>query len=431
MSAYRKLPVYWRAGIARFLGEGSARALRFPRTAAWHRALRAAKLETRPDPDPSGPGVNILGYVRGDSGLAESARLYARALAGAGVPVSLFDVDESPVVARDNHVPVYGLSETLSHETCIVFVNPDRLAAVLNRIGSQRLQGKHLIACWFWELETLPDAWLPATRCVDEFLAPGSFVGNAIRQATDKPLLLAPQPLCPRIDSGLRRADFGLEEGKFVFLAAFDFNSACERKNPLAAVDAFKRAFGPERDDVRLLVKSTNAAGYPDATASLLKEVSGDPRIVVRDDRIEREHLVALQRCCDAMVSLHRAEGFGLVLAEFMSMGKPVVATRWSGNMDYMNEANSCLVDFRLVPVGAGQYPGAEGARWAEPDIDDAVRRMRRLVDEPGFAATIGRQAATDIRRSNGDAYAANRIRERLHEIARNRREMSERGGMA
>lgn len=418
MLAYAHLPLSWRRRLSAFVRGSTVRPLRFTRTGAWATSASGTRPEFGDALRGSGPGVNIVGYVRGDFGLAESARLYANALIKAGVPVSFFDVDASPVAGRSNHVPVDAVSESLPYGTCFVFVNPDRLRGVLARIGSERLRGKHLVACWFWELERVPDAWLAETLLIDEFLVPSRFIADAIRHATDKPLLKVPQPVCDRADSGLQRPDFGLEEGKFIFLVTFDFNSVYERKNPMGAVRAFTRAFERSRDDVRLLIKSTNGSGYTDSMAQLLEAAASDPRIVVRDDRIDRVHMVALQRCCDAVISLHRAEGFGLGLAECMRMGKPVVATRWSGNIDFMDDGNSCLVDCRLVPVDSSQYPGARDARWADPDIEDAARHMRRLVDEPGFASSLGERAAASIRRSHGDSHAGELIRTRLQQLA-------------
>jgi glycosyltransferase involved in cell wall biosynthesis len=118
----------------------------------------------------------------------------------------------------------------------------------------------------------------------------------------------------------------------------------------------------------------------------------------------------ALQRCADSYVSLHRAEGFGLGLAECMALGKPVIGTAWSGNLDFMTNANSCLVDYRLVPVGEGEYQYAEGMQWAEADVDHAAACMKRLVDAPGFASSLGAQAGVDIRNRLSPSGAARAI---------------------
>jgi glycosyltransferase involved in cell wall biosynthesis len=188
-----------------------------------------------------------------------------------------------------------------------------------------------------------------------------------------------------------------LRADAFVVLVTFDFNSWLDRKNPFAVIEAFTRAFPPGREDVQLLVKSSNGYRHPEPFLRLLKAVADDPRIVVRDEVIDRHHIQALQRCSDAYVSLHRAEGFGLGLAESMRLGKPVVATAWSGNVDFMNEGNSLLVEYDLVPLKAGQYSHTQGQRWAEASIEQAATCMRLLVDEVGLAERIGKRARKDI----------------------------------
>jgi glycosyltransferase involved in cell wall biosynthesis len=193
-------------------------------------------------------------------------------------------------------------------------------------------------------------------------------------------------------------------------LASFDFHSSVHRKNPLGAIAAFAQAFPRGEEDVQLVVKSSNGTYYPGQLAELVEAADGDPRILIRDQVLDASHMRSLQRCCDAYVSLHRAEGFGLGLAECMAMGKPVVATAWSGNLDFMGARNSCLVDAVLVPVQPHEYPNAVGARWAEPDLAQAAAWMRRLASEPDLAARIGAEAAQDVR----DLLSPQRVAEQL-----------------
>ncbi|TMN19320.1 glycosyltransferase [Pseudoxanthomonas sp. X-1] len=416
---YRKLPLSWRVAAARLLAAPSAADARFPRTSAWNRSLPTSFAEHISLPQLAvGPGVNILGYIHGQFGLGESARMYARALIEAGIPVRLFDIDLGLPHGWDDHSLDPWIGEDLPHQVNIIFVNPDYLKAALEFVGAERLVGKHLIACWFWELERVPDSWLPAIGLVDEIMVATRFIENAFSRVTDKPILRVPQPLAAITDSGLQRVDFGLEEGKFIFLVAFDFNSWIERKNPYAAIAAFMRAFPKERDDVRLLVKSSNGYRHQDWFRRLLNEAAADPRIIVRDEVIERAHIHALQRCCDAYVSLHRAEGFGLGLAECMAIGKPVIGTAWSGNLDFMDESNSFPVSFRMAPVRATDYPVGAGAWWAEPDIEQAAAHMRRLVHDRGLVDSVSAKASLDIQRSNSGMLAARLIGARLQELA-------------
>ncbi|WP_295917669.1 glycosyltransferase family 4 protein [uncultured Xanthomonas sp.] len=416
---YRKLPLSWRVGAARLLSAPSADSVRFTRTPEWSIPLPSLVAgPVAPMQAAAGPGVNILGYVRGQFGLGESLRMYARALIEAGVPVRLFDIDLGLPHGWDDHSLDAWIGDDLPYPVSIMFVNPDYLERALEFVGVERLSGRHLIACWFWELERVPEAWLPAIGLVDEIMVASRFIEDAFSKVTDKPILRAPQPLSAIGDSGLQRADFGLDEGKFIFLTTFDFNSWVERKNPYAAIAAFKRAFPQGRDDVRMLVKSSNGYRYQDWFRRLLNEAATDPRIIVRDEVIDRAHVYALQRCCDAYVSLHRAEGFGLGLAECMAMGKPVIATAWSGNLDFMETGNAMLVGYRLVPVREGEYPHEPGDVWAEPSVEEAAAFMQRLADNPTEALEIGQRAAKAVGALLSPQRAAFAIETRLRELA-------------
>ena len=175
-------------------------------------------------------------------------------------------------------------------------------------------------------------------------------------------------------------------------------------------------AFPWGRDDVQLIIKSSNGHRYPELFLGLLKAASADPRIILRDEVIDGRHLHALQRCADAYVSFHRAEGFGLGMAECMRLGKPVVATAWSGNMDFM-APKTVAWSTSLLPVAEHQYPFWQGQRWADPDVKQAATLMRRLVDEPGFAASVGAQAAARIRQTLSPQTVAARLAARLDAI--------------
>lgn len=337
-------------------------------------------------------------------------RLYSRALLSAGCNLALHDVDLGlPHGWNDRSLDAY-MREASVHPVSIIFINPDCFEAALEKIGRERLAGKFVVACWFWELERIPDAWLGALDDVDAIMVASSFIEGAFRSVTDKPIFRVPIPLSDVPDSGLQRADFGLDEDCFTFLTSFDFNSSTARKNPLATITAFRAAFPVERSDVRLVVKSSNGHRYDEGLRSLIAATEGDPRILIRDEVIERAHVRALQRCCDAYVSLHRAEGFGLGLAECMEMGKPVIATRWSGNLEFMDETSACLVGYTLVPVQEGEYLDVLGARWAEADIGAAATAMAALADAPEVAQHIGLKGQQKVRHMLAPANAADAL---------------------
>lgn len=181
--------------------------------------------------------------------------------------------------------------------------------------------------------------------------------------------------------------------------------SDINRKNPLGAIDCFHRAFGPD-NDATLIVKVNNSSWmgcFAAHMAELRARAERDPRVILIDDVLSYRDVLSLYASADVFVSLHRAEGFGHPTAEAMTLGKPVISTAWSGNMDYMTERNACLVGYSLVPVRGSTQPAysrgniGAGARWAEPDLDEAADWMRRLAEDADLRERIGKQAALDM----------------------------------
>lgn len=254
----------------------------------------------------------------------------------------------------------------------------------------------------FWELPRLPaaNAWVETLEMMDLVLAPSRFVLDAVRASAPRvpvahyrQTVLLPEGVTPR------RADFGLPGDAVLFHVAADVSSDLERKNPLAAIRAFRAAF-PAGSPVGLVLKlGQTRAGHAWADpGSLLAEVGGHPGIHVVDRDLPYREALSLAASCDVCVSLHRAEGLGLGMLEAMSLGKPVVATAWSGNMDFTSESDACLVGFDLVPA-RGRHPcyhpaiAGEGQVWAEPRLAEAVAWMRALAGNAGLRADIGARA--------------------------------------
>lgn len=418
---YRLFPQAVRNRVSWKLAAPARKKVSFPHTPAWDReppVLPAISTTHRSEQWGEGVGVNVFAFFRGQFGIGESARLYARALMEAGFPVALSDIDQQLSHGLDEKSFEHYLGSEAPYGVHLIFVNPDYLDDALKRIGKARLKNGYVIACWFWELEIVPPEWLPAFELVDEIMVSSAFVESAFRRVTDKPILRVPLPLCDTPDSGLTREDIGLRPDAFVFLVTFDFNSWLDRKNPFAAIEAFRLAFPTGDENVQLLVKSSNGYRHPEPFLRLLQATSVDPRIVVRDQVIERHHVQAMQRCADAYISLHRSEGFGLGMAESMRLGKPVVATAWSGNVDFMDDDCALMVGYRLVPVRPGQYSHTTGQRWAEADLSQAAACLRRLIDEPGLAKSLGERARQRVAAQLSPISAASALTYRLAEIA-------------
>lgn len=418
--AYRRFPQAWRNRVTTMLASRALGRARLPLLPVLPQPVEA---DTFCTPEvhrafPAAAGVNIFAYFRGQFGLGESARLYTRALIDAGYPVALQDIAIDVPHGFGERSLERHIGLAAPHRINLLFVNPDYLAEALAGIEKARTEGQYVIACWFWELERIPEQWLWALDKVDEIMVASTFIERAFRSVTDKPILRVPIPLMDAVDSGLSREHFDLPSNGFLFLNTFDFNSWIARKNPLAVIEAFQKAFPKHRKDVFLLIKSSNGHRYPEGFHRLLAAASADRRILIRDGIIDRRHMRALYRCSDSYVSLHRAEGFGLGMAEAMALGKPVVATGWSGNLEFMTTENSCLVDYRLVPVERDEYLHGDGAQWAQADVGHAAELMSRIADEPDFARKIGGRAAADVGCMLSPASVAEKIMTRLGQVA-------------
>ncbi len=347
-------------------------------------------------------GLNVIGYVRAETGVGESARLCARAAAAAGLPFALLDTD----AADRGRYPI-----SLCH------VNADVMAAANGPLDRECLAGRYVIGYWHWELPEFPDRWLAAFDRVDEVWVPTRFIQDAVSARSPRPVVRIPHGISFRTDPGVTRAELGLPAGRFLFLTMFDAESYQARKNPEGAIEAFRQAFAASAE-VSLVVKVNNPNDRA-GVARLKAMARGLPNLVILDRVMPRQRVYELLRLCDCFVSLHRSEGFGLGLAEAMFLGKPVIATGWSGNMDFMTPENSCPVRYRLVPLEEDVGPYDRGAFWADPDREHAAHFMKRVVAEPGWREEVGARGRETIRGEFAPERVGRLYVRRLGEILR------------
>jgi glycosyltransferase involved in cell wall biosynthesis len=347
-------------------------------------------------------GLNVAGYHRRDTGIGESARLCRRACERDGVAVHAIDVDALDTPGQ--HVR-YGAT--------VFHVNADRTPDVYRRSPGLFDAGAWNIGCWHWELGDWPDAWLASAAPLDEIWAPSTFIQHALSRLVTIPVVHMPHGVEVTELAACHPTEFGVPAGRFTFLCMFDVDSVIARKHPDGAVEAFARAF-PTPTGAALLVKLRGGDGDPRERQALLARLRSVAGVYVVDASLSRARANGLLASCDAIVSLHRSEGFGLVLAEGMSLGKPVVATGWSGNMDFMDDRNACPVRYTLVELTEAHDHYPAGAEWAEPDVDHAADLMRRLAADAGWRAAIGTRAAAAMRGAFSPAAAGRRYRERL-----------------
>lgn len=362
-------------------------------------------------------GINLIGYAHGEFGVAEILRRYACTLEGGGVPFVVRNFDVGVASRQGDRSMQRFLAEECRYDVNLFCINADQLPVAHRHLGDAVFVGRYNIACWFWELEKFPVQWHGAIDLVDEIWVTSPFVRDAIAASTTKPVCIVPVALGVDLPGSHSRVEFGLEEDSFLCLVSFDFNSFMARKNAEGAIAAFRRAFPDGRRGVRLVIKTINGEQHPEELCKLTNAAGGDGRIEVRDGFLDRAGMWALQACCDCYISLHRSEGLGLGMAECMLLGKPVVATAYSGNLAFMDADNSCLVGYSLVPVKAGEYPAWQGQHWAEPDIEQAAAYLRRLADDPAYVRQVGEKAQVSVRQRLSANASLAAITARLAEI--------------
>ena len=350
------------------------------------------------DPGPSGPlpfGVTVIGYVRAESGVGESARATLRALACTQVPHAVHDFRDGNVSRMGEQVDD-ALPVSVRHAVSLFHINADQMPHARAALGDTWFGTPHRIGFWAWELEQFPAEWHGAFDLVDEIWVPSAFCQRAVAAHAPVPVLCMPHSVAIPERLQPDRTRFGLKADSVVFLAMADVMSSPERKNPFGAIEAFERAFAGGHEPVELVVKVSNGERDPQAMARLRALAARDARIHLVADYLDRPTLNCLIDSADCFVSLHRAEGFGLVNAEAMARGKVVIATGWSGNMDFMSPENSLPVDYVLQPIASDIGPYRAGQRWAEPDLDDAAQKMRRVAADQRLRQQLGQRARAD-----------------------------------
>lgn len=360
------------------------------------RAYRRYGWRRRPTAAPASGPIIVAGFHGAVLGLGEGARGVVAALASKGVAVRAWDVSERLGHPRqldhgDIVDPAAGPGVVIAH------MNPPELLQLI-ATDSTPFEGKRVIGYWAWELPAIPDLWKPAFRYVDEIWAPSRFTADAIRRAAPRrrTVHVAPHPVV--MSQALPdRARFGLASDRVIVLCAFDLRSTLARKNPVAALEAFRLAAGRARQGATLVFKTVGGAQAPAALATLRAAIGETPDVVVIDKALSATDRDRLLASCDILLSLHRSEGFGLLLAEAMAAGKAVVATGWSGNLDFMDDRTSALVPYTLTAVDdpQGIY---RGGLWAEADVEAAATALVELIDDADRRQVLGQRARAAVK---------------------------------
>lgn len=359
-------------------------------------------------------GINLIGNIKADTGLGQSCRLVASELEHCCVPYSVYQYNQLGLMSTENKQFDHKISREFPYNINLIHINPHEFGLAVQQLDRSIWDKRYNIGFWLWELEEFPEEWTPCFHCLDEIWAPSEFISNSIRKKTNLPVVTVPYHVEVEIGKEYERKDFNLPEEVFLFLMMYDRTSMTERKNPAAVLKAYKQAFAKD-EAAGLVIKINNCT--EEEIQSLKTELKGWSNVYFITDVLDRDQVNCLIQCVDAVISLHRAEGFGLVLAEAMLLGTPVIATNWSSNTEFMTEETSCLVNYRLVELKEDIGLFKKGSQWADADIDQAAVYMRKLFEETEFRAEMAEHATLHIKITLSMEKSVNIINQRVNEI--------------
>jgi glycosyltransferase involved in cell wall biosynthesis len=371
------------------------------------------------------PPVTLVGFPFRTTGRGEHIRAVHSALTAAGVAARIYDLEpfEPKTDSLLQRQLAASLTTTVPPGIRLFHLNGDEIPVYLPELGRRKsgdFAAGYNIAFPAWELPRYPAPWARDLERFDEVWAASEFVHGSIHAAVNRPVLRMTNACEPHVTTPLDRRYFGIPADRYAILFFFDFYSYSARKNPQAVIETYRRLLAARPDAcVQLILKLNHSFHNRSAAAEIAAAAAqfGD-RVTVIDVTLTENEARNLVRCCDCFLSLHRSEGFGRGPAEAMFFGKPVVATGWSGNMEYMRPDNSFPVRFNLIPVGANEYPFPQDQVWADADVAHAAELLIRLVDDPEQGKDVGERARAHMLANFSDAVLGARYRARFEDIA-------------
>jgi glycosyltransferase involved in cell wall biosynthesis len=360
-------------------------------------------------------GALFIGYAEGNLGLGQAFRNSLQAAQTVGLSFGIYPFRVGIETRMLSPFMQDRYDRTHPYDLNVIVVAADQMPNVLNSIDGRLLNNSYNVLQTFWELPRAPGAWRRMLRPIDELWVPNKFVAEAFR-----PLFLGPITLIPpaiHVGDGPfpSRDHFRMDPRRFYFMFSFDYYSSAHRKNPVAAIEAFRRAFPKGNENVGLIIKSNgNERGNPDVKASISQAAAADLRIVVIEKNMSRAEILGMIRASDAYVSLHRSEGFGMGIAEAMNFGRVVIATDFSGSTDFVTPQTGFPVKCTLQRVAFHEYPWSNEQVWAEPDINSAAAAMEMVWRLPDLARERARAGQKLVQQRYGVAAVGEMMKARI-----------------
>ena len=351
-------------------------------------------------------GIQIIGFTSLAKGVGESVRSHIRAIDILGFNNSIINLKKKETFKLKN-----------SYKYNLFHINADLVPEMYFKLGKSFWKNKYNIGFWLWELEKFPLKWKNSFNYFDEIWVCSDFIYNCLSKISSIPVIKVPISINIKVDEKYSRDYFKLPKNQFLFLCMYDTNSVQERKNPKAAINAFQNAFKKEEKEVGLVIKVNNAEDKMSEIRDLEKMISEWKNIYLISQNLSKIEVNSLINSCDSFISLHRSEGFGLVIAESMYLGKPVIVTNWSGNTDFTNKENSCSISYDFIELKENYGPYEKGNRWAEPNLKESMECMKKLVYNKEFYSEKSKAGKQFIKQNFSDKYIAEIIKKRIDEL--------------
>jgi len=363
--------------------------------------------------------IGLIGYLKAETGVGQAGRSVAQSLAAVDVSVSGLDVDINVVTRRDDSSLENMLKDNINCPIQLFHVNADQLAIVQDHTAKSINQAQYKICMPYWELSIFPSEWVKNFEKIDEVWVGSEFVRAALQSKLSIPVISLPPAVTVGEFQRQDRSYFDLPENTFLFHFNFDFSSYSSRKNPEAVITAYRTAFRKKKGDAAtaLVIK---VRGYdPDNQQyqELLELSQAEKDIIIINKQLSHSDSMALMNCCDCYVSLHRSEGFGYTLAEAMLLGKPVIATYFSGSNEFINQSTAFPILYQLIPLVDGDYPFYENQYWAQADIDHAAWTMQQIIVDIENTNRIAYSGMNFIKENHAFRVAGDRYLGRLRQL--------------
>lgn len=360
-------------------------------------------------------GINLMGDIKAETGLGQSMRHVARLLKYCEIPFVVVQLDSPGGLSRTDHEFDSYIVEEPKYSINLIHVNANIWAETYLKLPQSFLDKRYQICFWLWELMEFPKKWQPCIETLDECWTPSEFISDSLRKCTDKTVRTLPYVVSTKPSDKYDRAYFDLPEDRFLFLMMYDFKSISERKNPKAAIAAYKGFYNriKELNGERpgLVVKVNHLKGGKEL--EMLKgELEGIDDVYYITENLEREQVDSLMKNVDVLISLHRSEGFGLPIAEAMQMGTPVIATDWSANVEFASGDGCIPISYELIKLEKQIGPYEKGNVWADAKMEDASEAMYKLWSDKAYMNKMREGAPKTIEQALGYEVISKRFME-------------------